>query len=204
MASSSAGDFLRILSERDARVRARASGEDLLSLTPAGVEARLLELQSTRARLYKAWDVALVRAVRAREAVDSSSVRDDAEAVAAQRAMEYQEIASDLTGAFSAVSRDVICVQAEFQRRSEKGGEAGDFKALAASVRGIQEWEAKKLRLTVRLHQLRWKPNPEHESEIESIQEGLGEIIESINELLRDVKIGVLQLSQSDNEIPRP
>ena len=33
-------------------------------------------------------------------------------------------------------------------------------------------------------------------SEIESIQEGLGEIIESINELLRDVKIGVLQLSQ--------
>ena len=169
-------------------------GRGPLSLTPADVEARLLELQSTRARLYKAWDVALVRAVR-REAV----IRP--EMTRGGRRARWNTRKSRGFDAFSAAG-DVICVQAEFQRRSEKGVRRATSRRLWPLF-----WHSRmrlKLRLTVRLHQLRWKPNPEHESEIESIQEGLGEIIESINELLRDVKIGVLQLSQSDNEIPRP
>ena len=164
MASSSAGDFLRILSEREARVRARASGEDLLSLTPADVEARLLELQSTRARPCRGRGA---RGGRARAGGGGfSSVRDDAEAVAAQRAMEYQEIASDLTGAFSAVSRDVIYVQAEFQRRSEKGVRRATSRRLRPLFVAFKNGRLK-LRLTVRLHQLRWKLNPEHERDRE-------------------------------------
>ena len=150
--------------------------------------------------------------------------RADAEARAAVCAIEYQEIAKDLTGAFSAVSRDVIRVQRELARRAadeeeegeeeEEGVETGaaaaggsEYAALATAVAELQKREAEKLALTVRLHQLRW--NASQQAEVEATQEGLGEVIDAINELLRDVKISVLNQGtrneeKDGNDIPRP
>ena len=231
--SGSTADFLKILSERDARVRARAEGSDLLALSLADVADRLFELQSTRVRLYKAWDVALTRAVRAKaeaarfiptlsSAASSSSsstdsnhadapARASAEARAAVCMMEYQEIARDLTGAFNAVSQDVIRVRRELARRASEEQEAGaaatdegQYAVLAAAVTALQKKEAEKLALTVRLHQLRWNLDAGQPAEMEAAQEDLGGVIDAINELLRETKILVLNDGTNDNEIPRP
>lgn len=210
-----AAAYLRILSDRDKAVRARAKGEDLIKMSPSDIGERLRDMQATRVRLYNAWETALRRVLRCKDqhsqSPGNSRAKAEAEANMAVCTLDYQETTRELTGAFNAVSADIIRIQKEFQRRASELSVASanapgsntdsgkkEYSALASSIASLQKLEAEKLGLTARMHQLRWRRGESNPDDIQSAQERLAEIIETIQEVLLDVKLGSLEFSNTE------